>query len=122
MCTWMIDEFGTEALKQKFIPQLASMEKFSSYCLTEPGTLSLIKSTIWGACFVDVNLPSTPNNVCLYLGVDDRYVTSKSMYSFETKIISFISNVTTVRVSIVTFYPLHINIDKTDSEPKYLQH
>jgi len=37
MCVWMIDTFGSAALAQKFVPQLASMEKFASYCLTEPG-------------------------------------------------------------------------------------
>ena len=37
MCVWMIDEFGTEEQRQRWIPELASMEKFASYCLTEPG-------------------------------------------------------------------------------------
>ncbi|XP_052241616.1 isobutyryl-CoA dehydrogenase, mitochondrial-like isoform X1 [Dreissena polymorpha] len=36
MCAWMIDEFGNEAQRGRWIPQLASMEKFASYCLTEP--------------------------------------------------------------------------------------
>ncbi len=38
MCCWMIDSFGSEALRQKFCPQLASMEMIASYCLTEPGS------------------------------------------------------------------------------------
>lgn len=38
MVTWMIDEFGSEELREKYIPALASMEKFGSYCLTEPGS------------------------------------------------------------------------------------
>lgn len=37
MCVWMIDEFGTDEQRQQWIPALASMEKFASYCLTEPG-------------------------------------------------------------------------------------
>lgn len=37
MCVWMIDEFGTDEQRREWIPQLASLEKFSSYCLTEPG-------------------------------------------------------------------------------------
>ena len=37
MCTWMIDEFGTAAQRQKYVPNLCSMEWLSSYCLTEPG-------------------------------------------------------------------------------------
>jgi isobutyryl-CoA dehydrogenase len=36
MCGWMIDTFGSEALRTEFVPVLASMDKFASYCLTEP--------------------------------------------------------------------------------------
>ncbi len=38
MCAWMIDTFGTEEQRQKWLPQLTSMEKICSYCLTEPGS------------------------------------------------------------------------------------
>jgi alkylation response protein AidB-like acyl-CoA dehydrogenase len=34
MCAWMIDAFGNEQQRSKWIPLLASMEKFASYCLT----------------------------------------------------------------------------------------
>jgi alkylation response protein AidB-like acyl-CoA dehydrogenase len=37
MCAWMVDEFGDDQMRQKWIPQLASMDKLTSYCLTEPG-------------------------------------------------------------------------------------
>ena len=37
MCVWMIDEFGTDEQRGEWIPKLASMELFASYCLTEPG-------------------------------------------------------------------------------------
>lgn len=37
MCTWMIDEFGTDAQRAEWIPKLAAMDLFASYCLTEPG-------------------------------------------------------------------------------------
>lgn len=37
MCTWMIDQFGTEEQKMRWVPELALMKMFSSYCLTEPG-------------------------------------------------------------------------------------
>ncbi|GAA0472423.1 isobutyryl-CoA dehydrogenase [Parasphingorhabdus litoris] len=37
MAAWMIDTFGAQAVKDKFLPDLISMEKISSYCLTEPG-------------------------------------------------------------------------------------
>jgi alkylation response protein AidB-like acyl-CoA dehydrogenase len=38
MCGWMIDRFGSDELRQAFLPRLASLELFSSYCLTEPGS------------------------------------------------------------------------------------
>ena len=37
MATWMIDNFGSQELKERFVPDLCSMKKISSYCLTEPG-------------------------------------------------------------------------------------
>ncbi|MBM7229123.1 acyl-CoA dehydrogenase family protein [Dietzia cinnamea] len=37
MCVWMVDEFGTDEQRREWIPRLASMELFASYCLTEPG-------------------------------------------------------------------------------------
>lgn len=37
MCAWMIDSFGNDALRAKFVPRLMTMEHFASYCLTEPG-------------------------------------------------------------------------------------
>ncbi|MBP7066409.1 isobutyryl-CoA dehydrogenase [Ferrovibrio sp.] len=36
MAAWMIDRFGNEAQRQRFLPRLTSMEHFASYCLTEP--------------------------------------------------------------------------------------
>ena len=38
MCAWMIDTYGTPEQKASWIPIMASMEKLSSYCLTEPGS------------------------------------------------------------------------------------
>ncbi len=37
MAAWMIDRFGNEARRRLFLPKLASMAHFASYCLTEPG-------------------------------------------------------------------------------------
>ncbi|MCX7355650.1 MAG: acyl-CoA dehydrogenase family protein [Alphaproteobacteria bacterium] len=37
MAAWMIDAFGAEAQRQRWLPKLARMEHFASYCLTEPG-------------------------------------------------------------------------------------
>ena len=38
MAAWMIDRFGNEAQRARFLPKLMSMEHFASYCLTEPGS------------------------------------------------------------------------------------
>jgi alkylation response protein AidB-like acyl-CoA dehydrogenase len=38
MAAWMIDSYGNEAARKKFLPKLCSMEHFASYCLTEPGS------------------------------------------------------------------------------------
>ncbi len=38
MAAWMIDSFGSAELRARFMPQLLSMEKIASYCLTEPGS------------------------------------------------------------------------------------
>ena len=36
MCAWMVDSFGTHEQRKSWVPRLASMESFASYCLTEP--------------------------------------------------------------------------------------
>ena len=36
MCAWMIDQFGTEEQKERWLPELCTFDKFTSYCLTEP--------------------------------------------------------------------------------------
>ncbi|MDQ2705680.1 MAG: acyl-CoA dehydrogenase family protein, partial [Pseudomonadota bacterium] len=38
MTAWMIDRYGSEAQRQKFVPKLTAMEWLGSYCLTEPGS------------------------------------------------------------------------------------
>jgi alkylation response protein AidB-like acyl-CoA dehydrogenase len=37
MATWMIDRFGSDEQRRRFVPKLATMEHLASYCLTEPG-------------------------------------------------------------------------------------
>jgi butyryl-CoA dehydrogenase len=37
MVAWMVDRFGTEAQRARWLPGLCRMEKLASYCLTEPG-------------------------------------------------------------------------------------
>ena len=36
MAAWMIDAYGSDAARKKFLPKLTTMEHFASYCLTEP--------------------------------------------------------------------------------------
>jgi alkylation response protein AidB-like acyl-CoA dehydrogenase len=36
MVAWMIDRFGAEEARKRFLPKLCSMQHFASYCLTEP--------------------------------------------------------------------------------------
>ena len=38
MAAWMIDTFGGEEVKAKYLPELVKMDKIASYCLTEPGS------------------------------------------------------------------------------------
>jgi alkylation response protein AidB-like acyl-CoA dehydrogenase len=38
MASWMIDSFGSEELRQKYLPRLTTMQLIASYCLTEPGS------------------------------------------------------------------------------------
>ncbi|MGE0830123.1 MAG: isobutyryl-CoA dehydrogenase [Hyphomonadaceae bacterium] len=36
MCSWMIDTFGSDEQRKRFLPSLTKMETIASYCLTEP--------------------------------------------------------------------------------------
>lgn len=38
MVAWMIDSFASDDVKARFLPDLVSMDKIASYCLTEPGS------------------------------------------------------------------------------------
>jgi alkylation response protein AidB-like acyl-CoA dehydrogenase len=38
MASWMIDRFGSDELRQRYLPRLTTMELIASYCLTEPGS------------------------------------------------------------------------------------
>jgi alkylation response protein AidB-like acyl-CoA dehydrogenase len=37
MAAWMVDRFGSDALRQRYVPRLTTMALIASYCLTEPG-------------------------------------------------------------------------------------
>jgi alkylation response protein AidB-like acyl-CoA dehydrogenase len=38
MASWMIDRFGSDAVKAKYLPSLIGMDQLASYCLTEPSS------------------------------------------------------------------------------------
>jgi alkylation response protein AidB-like acyl-CoA dehydrogenase len=38
MASWMLDRFGSAAVKAKYLPRLIGMEWMASYCLTEPSS------------------------------------------------------------------------------------
>ena len=37
MVAWMVDHFGNEEIRYRFVPGLTKMDLMASYCLTEPG-------------------------------------------------------------------------------------
>src|SRR6478735_9276602 len=38
MASWMIDRYGSAEVKAKYLPSMITMERMSSYCLTEPSS------------------------------------------------------------------------------------
>ncbi|MEC4590401.1 MULTISPECIES: isobutyryl-CoA dehydrogenase [Nitrospirillum] len=38
MAAWMIDRFGSDTIRAKYLPGLMTMDRVASYCLTEPGS------------------------------------------------------------------------------------
>src|ERR1700743_1950325 len=38
MASWMIDAYGNDTQRHKWLPKLCTMELIASYCLTEPGS------------------------------------------------------------------------------------
>jgi alkylation response protein AidB-like acyl-CoA dehydrogenase len=38
MAAWMIDRFGSQAVRDKYLPSMIPMERLGSYCLTEPSS------------------------------------------------------------------------------------
>ena len=37
MVSWVVDRFGSDALRARYLPRLVTMDAIASYCLTEPG-------------------------------------------------------------------------------------
>jgi alkylation response protein AidB-like acyl-CoA dehydrogenase len=38
MASWMVDRFGSAAVKERYLPSMITMERIGSYCLTEPSS------------------------------------------------------------------------------------
>jgi alkylation response protein AidB-like acyl-CoA dehydrogenase len=38
MASWMIDRFGSQTVRDKYLPSLVTMDRLASYALTEPGS------------------------------------------------------------------------------------
>ncbi len=38
MCAWMVDAYGSDEQRARFLPGLTAMDTIASYCLTEPGS------------------------------------------------------------------------------------
>jgi len=38
MAAWMIDSYGSDEQRRRWIPELMTMDRIASYCLTEPGS------------------------------------------------------------------------------------
>ena len=38
MASWMIDTYGSDAVKAKYLPSMVTCDRIGSYCLTEPGS------------------------------------------------------------------------------------
>ena len=53
MVVWMIDAYGSAEQRRRFLPDLAAMNAFASYCLTEPGAGSDAASLTTKARAVD---------------------------------------------------------------------
>src|SRR5512147_2825189 len=38
MAAWMIDSFGSDDVRARYLPDLVTLNRIGSYCLTEPGS------------------------------------------------------------------------------------
>ncbi|MGB0961003.1 MAG: acyl-CoA dehydrogenase family protein, partial [Halocynthiibacter sp.] len=76
MCGGMIDKFGKQEDKEKWLPDLCSMDKVFSYCLTEPGSGSDAAALKTRAEKVDGGYSLTGNKAFISGGgYSDVYVT-----------------------------------------------
>ena len=49
MVTWMVDRYGSDAQRRRYLPKLVPMDWLASYCLTEPGAGSDAAALTTGA-------------------------------------------------------------------------
>jgi len=54
MATWMIDRYGDDAVRAKYVPRLTAGDLIASYCLTEPGAGSDAASLQGGRIFMSL--------------------------------------------------------------------
>lgn len=86
MAAWMIDSFGGDAVKEKYLADLIGMEKLSSYALTEPGSGSDAAALKTSARLVNDHY--VLNGTKQFIsggGVNDIYVTMVRTGEHKTK-------------------------------------
>ncbi len=76
MASWMIDAYGSDEQRKRFLPKLTTMEHIASYCLTEPGAGSdaaalSTRARLDGDCYVLDGVKQFISGA----GVSDVYVT-----------------------------------------------
>ena len=86
MCAAMIDKFGSDLLRKKYLPKALSMETFFSYCLTEPGSGSdaAALKTKGDKSNLDYNLTGTKAFISGG-GYSDAYIIMARMGDDDTK-------------------------------------
>ena len=76
MAAWMIDRFGSQQVKDKYLPSLVTMDRMASYCLTEPSSGSDAAALKTKAVAVDGGWRVTGTKQFISGGgVNDVYVT-----------------------------------------------
>ncbi|MGV2528132.1 UNVERIFIED_CONTAM: acyl-CoA dehydrogenase, partial [Bacillus thuringiensis] len=76
MASWMIDRFGAQSVKDKYLPALVPMDIIASYCLTEPGSGSdaaALKAR--AVCYGDPYVVTGSKAFISGGGANDLYVT-----------------------------------------------
>jgi alkylation response protein AidB-like acyl-CoA dehydrogenase len=75
MASWLIDKFGGDEIKQRYLPQMVGMEKLGSYCLTEPSSGSDAAALKTTARLEGDHYVSGTKQFITGGGVNDFYVT-----------------------------------------------